>query len=1041
MRRATYAVSALLFLAVVALTGLAGASAVSGTTTTITGCTPSNSPSAGQTISCSATVSGSSPTGTLTWTTSGQGAFTPSNGQCTLVSGSCSISYTPTSTTATTLTATYSGDSSNNPSVSSPFAITVQLASPTLTLSCSPSTVVAGLSTTCTAQIVNGAPVDGTQVTFSSGGGTGTVSFPNGSTCHLASGVCSLVIAATGAGSATVKASYPGDANDNPASGTTTVTITKAAAITTVVCSPASVIAGDTTSCTATVKGYSPTGTVTWSSSDPNGVFSASSNPCTLTTQSSTTATCQVTYTAQSSATISGSYSGDGNNGPSVGTFAITATVNEQIQITVADSGPAATLSLSGCSVSPTTILADGQPQPFSATSGCSGIAVTLPPPQATARYLTSDGQSSLTIGACSSNSCQTFAATIYYQVLNTYQASPQSPAVWSTSGSIYVNGTALGTSGTELCGITVSTGSGQFSCIGWSDYGTQATMGALPVSATQRWATGSSAYSDTSGGNVHTSGYYLQILEYFQYSLVGSTTGPSAPSLTYTAFGAPAALPLVGSTSTVWLDSGTGWKVPVDLSGSTATERWQSLISTGAATAGQNVSLTYYHQYFVSFSYQVTGGGSGYTPPTVSFTTFGSPSSGNQTWVDAGSAYAFTDPLPGSTSTMRWESPAGAGVVSGAGTTTAVFYHQFAFALNFTVVDGGSFSSPSLSYVSTGAGASAPVNATVGTLWLDSGSSWSMAGLLPSSTPTERWVTDQAATGTVSGPLSEEFTYYHQYLAVIGYSVEGTGGSPPVPSLNFSALGEAQGSDLNRTASPLWVDAASTWTVPQTLPGVQGERWLANVTGPVQATAPFTVDVQYTHQFYVEVAASSLAGGSVGTPDQWNDQGATVLLSATAAPQWKLAYWSGGTPFSYNGTTALPTLTVAGPANETAVFYPSLTIASGDQGSVAYSFGSISGTVPAGSNATLYPPPGKNVTLTAQPDTVSIMFSGWSGALANSHIQSSLAVNSPSLVRASFGTDYKDIRTFVIATLAVLIGAAYVFVARRGYSPRKAKA
>lgn len=85
----------------------------------------------------------------------------------------------------------------------------------------------------------------------------------------------------------------------------------------------------------------------------------------------------------------------------------------------------------------------------------------------------------------------------------------------------------------------------------------------------------------------------------------------------------------------------------------------------------------------------------------------------------------------------------------------------------------------------------------------------------------------------------------------------------------------------------------------------------------------------------------------------------------------------------------------------------------------------------------TIYPPPGRNVTLTAIPDNVEIMFGGWTGVLANSQLQSSVAISSPGLVHASFALDYTDIRTFAIATLVIFVAGCYVFVIRRGFAPK----
>jgi hypothetical protein len=926
-----------------------------------------------------------------------------------------------------------------------PTTITVEKASPTVEAFCGPSTVTVGTSTNCRASIIGGVPVDGTLITFSLvSPSTGTVSFPGGATCSLSSGTCSVAVTTVGAGSATIQASYPGDANDNPPAtqATATLSISKSATTATVVCAPATVTAGQATTCTATIKGYSPTGIVTWSSSDAAGVFSA--NPCTLTT-TATSASCGISYTATSSAQITGTYPGDGNNTGSQGSFSITANVQETIQISVADSGPTATVTLSGCSVSPTTIPADGNAYRFTATSGCAGIVATLPPAGPISRYITASDQSSLAIPSCSASSCQAYSATIYYQLFNTYQASPSSPSSWSTAGTITVSGTSLGVPAQSLCIITVSTGAGEFSCQGWSDYDTQVSMGALQVSQNERWATGQSIAADTSGGNVHTSSYYSQVLEDFQYTLVGSTTAPSAPRLNYTGFGARSAFPLTGSQSLVWLDTGSSWSVPADLAGSTSVERWECSITSGAATAGQNVALVYYHQFSITFGYSVVGGGAAYVSPTVQFTSFGASSLGSQGWVDAGTTFSFTNPLGGSTSTERWFTPKPSAIALSSAAASAVYYHQYAFAFNFTVSGAGTYDNPRLNFTALGSPGLAQVNATSATVWIDSGAKWGVSIFLPNSSPTERWVTKQTTSGVAAAPVLGGFLYYHQYLGTLRYSILGAGGSPPVPSLNYTSLAAPVVAQLSTTAVSYWIDSGSSWGVPLTLPGVQGERWLSNSTVS-EATAAFVQDVQYAHQFYVEVGVSTPAGGQVANTDQWENQGNSVILNATSAKAWSFAYWQGATTFSYNGTTRLPTLTVLGPANETAIFFPGLTIVSGDQGSVGYSYGTINGTVLAGSNATIYPPPGRNVTLTAMPATVSIKFDGWTGEVVGTQLPSALAYNlqapvsieSPAVVHATFATDFTDIRTFALASLGIFGAACFVFIVRRGYTPRR---
>jgi thermopsin len=76
-------------------------------------------------VTCTATVSGSDPTGTITWSTSSStGTF--SSGQTPLTSGTSTTTYTDPSQGTVTITASYSGDTNNAPSSNSAKLTTVQ---------------------------------------------------------------------------------------------------------------------------------------------------------------------------------------------------------------------------------------------------------------------------------------------------------------------------------------------------------------------------------------------------------------------------------------------------------------------------------------------------------------------------------------------------------------------------------------------------------------------------------------------------------------------------------------------------------------------------------------------------------------------------------------------------------------------------------------------------------------------------------------------------------------------------------------------------
>ena len=98
-----------------------------GSSTTVS-CSPTPV-QAGYSTTCTATVAGTSPSGAVSWSTAGFGTFSPS-ASCTLSSGGCSVTYTPTaSTSPVTITGAYGGDS-NNAASSATFSLSVTPSAP-----------------------------------------------------------------------------------------------------------------------------------------------------------------------------------------------------------------------------------------------------------------------------------------------------------------------------------------------------------------------------------------------------------------------------------------------------------------------------------------------------------------------------------------------------------------------------------------------------------------------------------------------------------------------------------------------------------------------------------------------------------------------------------------------------------------------------------------------------------------------------------------------------------------------------------------------
>lgn len=187
------------------------------TTVTKVACS-SSSIDVGSFAVCTATVTGNSPTGTVTWSTSGVGTFSSSYFTCNLSAGVCSIAYEPAFSTPSnvTITASYGGDANNEGSLGT-FSLGVSKSTTSIVISCSPSPVTQNSFSTCAAVVTGYTP--GGFVTFTSTSSSGVFSPSNGQ-CALSSGSCLVRFSDTTGGNPTITASYAGDSNNLGGSGT-----------------------------------------------------------------------------------------------------------------------------------------------------------------------------------------------------------------------------------------------------------------------------------------------------------------------------------------------------------------------------------------------------------------------------------------------------------------------------------------------------------------------------------------------------------------------------------------------------------------------------------------------------------------------------------------------------------------------------------------------------------------------------------------------------------------------------------------------------
>ncbi len=439
-----------------------------------------------------------------------------------------------------------------------------------------------------------------------------------------------------------------------------------------------------------------------------------------------------------------------------------------------------------------------------------------------------------------------------------------------------------------------------------------------------------------------------------------------------------------------------------------------------------------------ITLTYQVVGGGTGYSSPLVSHqnggvltqTAFGP---GPTTiLVDPGTQWSVGPQLPGSSASSGeiWTlNTGGLPATSGwANTSTSIpisftYYHQYAISFAYTALGGTGYTdAPRLSAVVFGAAQAFDPPARV---FVDANSPYSVASQLAGSTGTERWITSSTVNGTLLGPLDLNLSYYHQVLMTFEYTVQGTA-TASIPSIQYSYLGAARSSPLNAT---VWADSQAAYAYDAALAGASPSvRWGTGANGNGTVTASGTITVLYREQFRISTSVEPASLASAVTAPAWVDAGSTVPLVATAPPGWRFDRWAGDA----SGTTTSLFLQAFGPLNVTAVFDAGLTITAGDGGSIGFSYGTASGIVASGSSMTIYVPVGTVVTLAASPGSSTQTFIGWSGAASGSSSPTTLHLNAPATVVGTFGPNVLIVGGLATLIVAVVLGVALVIVLRR---------
>jgi len=284
-------------------------------------------------ISCTPSTVSTGVKSTCTVTVTGVGAHPPRvslktsagtlSGETCSTSGTtetCTVSFSSNSAGSDKISAAYPDDSTDESSSASTTVVVTNLPATTTSVSC-PASVTSGMQSTCTAT-TNGitGPASPPDIGFSASPsgltiGSASCTFPTPSEEQ-----CTVTVSSTEGRTYTLTASFLGDTDAAPSSGTAPIAVLDPTT-TSVACTRES--GGTEVSCTATVMDTSstpttPTGTVTWSVTPTPSTPAAA---CTLTSSSSSTATCSTTFPANArlSYNATGNYGGDATHKPSSG--------------------------------------------------------------------------------------------------------------------------------------------------------------------------------------------------------------------------------------------------------------------------------------------------------------------------------------------------------------------------------------------------------------------------------------------------------------------------------------------------------------------------------------------------------------------------------------------------------------------------------------------------------------------------------------------------------------------------------------------------
>jgi kumamolisin len=279
--------------------------------------------------------------------------------------------------------------------------------------------------------------------------------------------------------------------------------------------------------------------------------------------------------------------------------------------------------------------------------------------------------------------------------------------------------------------------------------------------------------------------------------------------------------------------------------------------------------------------------------------------------------------------------------------TTSTTLIPKVTLTVSYEIIGGGTPLAPSFNYVQGETPKSYTLTSSPTDLQVDAGTAWSVTpNPLSGSSSTEQWSSNQPMNGIASAPTTIVFSFYHQYLEGLSFSVinstvttsttttsttssstcHGRGctqvpqSSPySQPIFTANTYGVSNPQPLTTTPANYWYDDGSTWSVTDPLGGSSlSEQWVTSPsTGTI--TAAGSLAFVYQLQYYLTMQVSPSGGGSTEPNSGWQNAGAAVALTESPYLGFKFSSWTCTGNGCYAGTSISPTVTMSNAITETA--------------------------------------------------------------------------------------------------------------------------